>query len=943
MGTITSGIGLASGIDTGNIIEQLIQIERRPIQQLESRIAETASTQVAYAELSTRLNALKGSGTSLRKPSTFEAVTARSGNEQVATVEASVGAPTGRYELRVQSLVQSQQATTGGFSDKEAVVPEGTFTIEVGDNSLLRETPLSEMNLGEGISNGKFRLTDRTGNAAIFDTGDYTTLDELVSAINFNLDVDVTAGVEQGALVLEDRTGGSGTLRVRDLGDGTAAAELGIAESTRASSTSSTIRGAGPADISVSDAEMLAAARDINLSTLNGGDPWPSAGGNELRVRTRDFNRHDINTDGLTTIGDLIDRFNDETNSAAILSLDTDTGNFIITDNTTPLGDELEIQSRNSLGIAELLGIDIKADVSDESVESTSPAFDANQLRGELYAAKAAAAGTPDRPGGILSQELRGGAGISTGTFTITDRSGNSASIDANTPYLDDVLLRVNTSGIGVTARLNDAGNGIVFQDTTGGAGDLIITDDSGTAASDLNIAGTYAAADGDTVDSGNLQRAFIGVDSSLKTYDIGKPIGEGVIEFTDSGGGKAELDLSIGSFDTLGDVINGINGLGIGVSARVNDNGDGLLIEDTAGGTGTLNISDIDGSAAEALRIGGEFEDGVADGSFEVSIEVEAGETLTDVRNKINSLGFGIRAEVINDGSPDAPWRLSMTARNGGTAGAFTIDAGETGLGARTIAGARDAVVLLGAPGQDPLRITSSTNTIEDALPGLSIDLFGTTAGTPVEITVSSDQEKSQTDVETMIAAFNSLRESLDDRTSYNAETGRRGALLGEQTVQRVERDVYRLVDTVYNTGNPSYRILSDIGIRIGEGAKLEFDEDKFRAAWADDDDAVKEMFTASVDGAGVGFGHRLQDVITKLTDPVDGIVTLTSDQLDEQTAAFEQRIANIEETIVTKEQRLRKEFLDMELALSKLQFQQQQISAIPTFNTNASRGSGS
>ena len=461
-------------------------------------------------------------------------------------MKAKIGAPVGKYELRVQSLVQSQQSLSAGLADREATVPAGPMTIEVGDNSLLRETPLSELNGGAGVSNGKFRLTDRTGNAAIFDTGDYRTLEELVEAINFELTIDVEGRHRAGrarARGQDDRRGHPPCPRPRRRHRGGRPRHHG--KRPEAQPQNARFVAAAPGGVSVSDAEVVAAAREIDLSELNGGNPFPTFLGNELRVRDRDFQAYDIDLDGVTTVGDLVDRFNAGTGGAVVMSLDPDNGHFVITDQTGRTGDELEVQSNNLANVAELLGINVQAGVNDPSFQSTKRAFDPDAIRSELYAEKIDnLGGTPDRPGGIKSEQLRGGKGIDFGTFVITDRNGDSATIDAFTPYLDDVLVRINNSGVGVAARLNDAGNGIVLEDTTGGEKDLVISDDFGNAAADLGISGTYNAAHGDLVNSGNLQRAFITADASLATYNIGKPVGEGTIQFTDSGGATAELDL---------------------------------------------------------------------------------------------------------------------------------------------------------------------------------------------------------------------------------------------------------------------------------------------------------------------------------------------------------------------------------------------------------------
>src|SRR5690606_31450350 len=128
----------------------------------------------------------------------------------------------------------------------------------------------------------------------------------------------------------------------------------------------------------------------------------------------------------------------------------------------------------------------------------------------------------------------------------------------------------------GVTASLNRAGNGLLITDESGGTGDLVISDVAGTAAADLQLAGTFTGTT--TADSGNLQFRYITAASSLDVLNVTR----GKFTITDSSGVSATVDLTQGNENTIGDVIQEINSRGLKVNARVNDNGDGIVIEDT-------------------------------------------------------------------------------------------------------------------------------------------------------------------------------------------------------------------------------------------------------------------------------------------------------------------------------------------------------------------------
>lgn len=895
MGSITSGIGLVSGIDSASIIEQLTQLERRPINLIKSRIAQTSQVQLVYAELTTRLNQLKSSGDELRKPSTFEQSLAASSNEEVLAASAGTNTPAGTYSFRVARLVSSQQLVTSGFATADASpVGQGTVTIEMGDGRLDGEPVLDDLGGGAGVRRGTIEIIDSAGRSGRVDLSDAVTLDDVVNRLNTAAGVSVSATVEDGAIILSDLSGGAGEFKVRDI-TGHAAEDLGLLQTV-----------AGNA---ITGSSLSGLSRQTPLTSLNDGRGVATGAADGLSVTLLDGSTFEVDLSLAQTLGDVVDRFN--TAAAGKATLEVAGSGLRMSDATTAppaSGNTTTIAGKGGSTAAAELGIEMSGNTG--------------TLTGHALAA---------RPGSVLLSSLNGGAGLSTGTIEITNAAGTTTSLDL-TGAIDvaGLIEQINEAGAGVQASLNDAGNGINLVDTSGGGGSLAVADTAGTLAAQLGWDGTH---DDGTALGNNLQKAWLTGRTLLTDLNAGRGISLGEVKVTDSSGATATFDFSIGQYETVEDVLEELNraGTGVNIVARVNDNGDGIVIEDGAGGGFALKIEDKTGATAANLRLAGEHEGGVANGSYEVSFDVSDVDSLEDIRRQINELDLAVRAEVLNTGGGSEPFRLSVVGRESGRLGSFVFDArlGANGDSLQTSAmgRARDAALFLGSGDTgESLLISSSSNSVTDVIPGLTLDLKRPSHD-PVTITVEHDTESTLAEVTGMVEAFNTLREMIDDNSAYNEELDKRGLLLGEPSIQKIENQLYRLVDQVYDTGNPRYRILADIGIKVADGAKLEFDEKKFHAAWSDDPQAVKAMFSQ----ADVGFGYQLQEVIKGFTDPADGLITGVVDTLEEKTADFEEQIARIEETVQAKKKLLQKQFLDMELALSKLQFQQQQIASIP------------
>lgn len=102
------------------------------------------------------------------------------------------------------------------------------------------DTPLSSLRQGRGIAAGKFSITDSTGKTEEIDAADAAnmTVGDLISKINAS-GLNVTAALNStgDGFDITDNGGGSGTLRIRDLAGGKAAAELGLTGTAQSVST----------------------------------------------------------------------------------------------------------------------------------------------------------------------------------------------------------------------------------------------------------------------------------------------------------------------------------------------------------------------------------------------------------------------------------------------------------------------------------------------------------------------------------------------------------------------------------------------------------------------------------------------------------------------------------------------------------------------------------
>jgi flagellar hook-associated protein 2 len=194
MGSITTGVGLISGINTAQLIDSLIALESRPKTSLQQRVAVLTGQRTALLDINARLLNLKTASRAFRIDKIFQSALATTSNEDVLTATAAKGAQPGTFSFLVRQLVSTSQQISRGFADT-TTTPLGlsSLSFEFGHGGLTVDRNLTELNGGAGAARGRIIITDRSGAQATINLTDVTTLNEVIDRINAASGVSVTA------------------------------------------------------------------------------------------------------------------------------------------------------------------------------------------------------------------------------------------------------------------------------------------------------------------------------------------------------------------------------------------------------------------------------------------------------------------------------------------------------------------------------------------------------------------------------------------------------------------------------------------------------------------------------------------------------------------------------------------------------------------------------
>jgi flagellar hook-associated protein 2 len=124
--------GLATGIDTGALIDALVKVERRPIDLLELQMGNLEFKLSLFNDLSSKLAALKTAAGKLSTSASFFVKKASSSNDAVVSATAGSNAAAGSHSITVTSLAQAATQASTGFSSPTSNIRQGTLNITVG-------------------------------------------------------------------------------------------------------------------------------------------------------------------------------------------------------------------------------------------------------------------------------------------------------------------------------------------------------------------------------------------------------------------------------------------------------------------------------------------------------------------------------------------------------------------------------------------------------------------------------------------------------------------------------------------------------------------------------------------------------------------------------------------------------------------------------------------
>ncbi len=313
------------------------------------------------------------------------------------------------------------------------------------------------------------------------------------------------------------------------------------------------------------------------------------------------------------------------------------------------------------------------------------------------------------------------------------------------------------------------------------------------------------------------------------------------------------------------------------------------------------------------------------ADGNFtaaaegEKTISLAAGATLEDLRSAINAADAGVSAQIINNGTIN---QLVISSKDSGAVNAFKLsgtgelagfdfDAGNlAGSGMSSVQVAQDAKLTI-----DGLAITRASNTVADAIEGVTLKLARLTEG-ETAVTVARDDESTKKAIDAFVTAYNELNTLMRSQSAYNAETKTAGTLNGDAGLRSIQGQI-RGVFANPLSGLSGATMLSDIGISLKTDGSLSVDATKLGAALADPTKKVAELFAGN--GTVSGFAQTMETRIKAMLG-TDGLLSARTEGINRSIKALGVRKEALEFRLEIVQKRYTAQFTSLDAAMASM-----------------------
>ncbi|HLG55896.1 MAG TPA: flagellar filament capping protein FliD [Vicinamibacterales bacterium] len=275
--------------------------------------------------------------------------------------------------------------------------------------------------------------------------------------------------------------------------------------------------------------------------------------------------------------------------------------------------------------------------------------------------------------------------------------------------------------------------------------------------------------------------------------------------------------------------------------------------------------------------------------------------------------------------------YRLVLTGRDSGSANSFTVTstlAGGAGVTFKDFDldgtyGENDEDLSIKATNAaltvNNIAITSATNSVEEAIPGVTLTLTKKDALTTVLVEVTQSSEAAKTQLDGFVKSYNDLMSFITEQNT--AAASGQTSIARDGMVRGLKNGLREAMQAEYLDAGVDYSRLSAIGIEFLQTGAIKLDAGKLTAALKGSTTSVTTLFN------GV-FGSLKTQVQSYAQ--AGGLIQGAKDRLKDQIVKIDSRLDSMQLQLNLRRSALQQEFIAADLLMTQLKGQGSSLEAL-------------
>lgn len=289
--------------------------------------------------------------------------------------------------------------------------------------------------------------------------------------------------------------------------------------------------------------------------------------------------------------------------------------------------------------------------------------------------------------------------------------------------------------------------------------------------------------------------------------------------------------------------------------------------------------------------------------------------DTPSGIVAAINASNKGLTAQIVNTGDAGTPYKIMITGTTGETQD-FVLTS--TVLPATKIQSAANAIANI-----DGIAVSSSSNKLENFLPGVSFEFLAPTASVttttvdgngntsvvstpvPANINLTRDTASVKSKIEALVKAYNDANTMLNTVSDPKSKVDTYGAsLVGDSIVNTVRTQMRELVFSDSNSPAGGLTNMRDLGISIDKTGVMTLDTAKLDTVLTNQFESVVTLMSANTEGLSA-FSVQNSGAAGSAVKKLNSLLSSTG-ILSSQTSSINNKIANYKLELIKLEDRM-------------------------------------